>query len=115
MGGKAKPTKHTSKELAGKAKLATQNASGGNAGKADRAGGKAGHAKLQCQICGQQAPDPKSAEAHWDSKHSKMGTFDLEQFKDKHAESGGVTTSGFAVRGTTNAKKLKQQGAAVTK
>lgn len=90
-----------------KAKISSCNMGGGAGGKKDREGGGVGHAKLQCQICGQAAPDPKSAEAHWDSKHSKMGAFDIAQFSDKHAEAGGVTTQGTAVRGTTNAKKLK--------
>lgn len=47
MGGKAKPTQHTAKEIAGKAKAALQNKGGGKAGLADRLGGKAGHAKYK--------------------------------------------------------------------
>lgn len=104
MGGKAKPTKHTAKELAGKAKAATQNAGGGSSGAADRKGGKAGHAKYECPICGQAAPDPKSAEQHWDSKHHKTGPFNAEDWKDKHAEVGGVTTAGVAVQGSKKKK-----------
>ena len=64
QGGKAKPTKHTSKELKNKEKAATQNKGGGKHGAADRKGGKAGHAKFECYICmvrraewtGDQAP-----------------------------------------------------------
>ena len=41
MGGKAKPTQHTAKEIAGKAKAALQNKGGGKAGLADRLGGVA--------------------------------------------------------------------------
>ena len=41
MGGKAKPTKHTAKELAGRAAASMQNKGGGKAGLADRKGGAA--------------------------------------------------------------------------
>jgi len=105
MGGKAKPTKHTAKEMAQKAKMSSCNMGGGTSGLKDRQGGAAGHAKLQCQICGQAAPDPTSAAAHWESKHKKMGAFDITQFQDKHAENGGVTTQGTAVRGKFDKKK----------
>ena len=67
--GKAKPAKHTSAELAAKAKAALQNAGGGKAGLADRKGGAAGHAKYKCHICGQQAPDPKTMQVQqWRGK-----------------------------------------------
>eukprot|EP00927_Polykrikos_kofoidii_P068349 TRINITY_DN63724_c0_g1_i1.p2 TRINITY_DN63724_c0_g1~~TRINITY_DN63724_c0_g1_i1.p2 ORF type:complete len:118 (-),score=23.34 TRINITY_DN63724_c0_g1_i1:234-587(-) len=98
MGGKAKAQKHTAKELNQKAFEATVNRGGGAAGVKDRQGGKAGHAKYKCPICGQQAPDPKSAEAHWDSKHAKGGTFDIVTWSNMHEECGG-TTQGVAVRG----------------
>lgn len=96
--GKAKPAHHTSKELAGKAFAATINRGGGADGAADRKGGKAGHAKLKCPACGQQAPDPKSASMHWESKHSKMGDFDQEKWVDMQAVFG-ATTVGVAVQG----------------
>ena len=48
MGGKAKPKKHTAKEIAGKVAAATTNKGGGKAGLADRLGGAAGHAKFKC-------------------------------------------------------------------
>eukprot|EP00448_Togula_jolla_P016499 CAMPEP_0170592398 /NCGR_PEP_ID=MMETSP0224-20130122/12903_1 /TAXON_ID=285029 /ORGANISM="Togula jolla, Strain CCCM 725" /LENGTH=118 /DNA_ID=CAMNT_0010916301 /DNA_START=58 /DNA_END=414 /DNA_ORIENTATION=- len=99
MGGKAKAQKHTAAEINKKAFEATVNRGGGSAGIKDRQGGKAGHAKYKCNICGQAAPDPKSAEAHWDSKHTKMGNFDISLWTDVHAEVGGVTTAGVAVRG----------------
>ena len=57
---KAKPASHTSKELANKAKASTINRGGGAAGAADRSGGAAGHAKFECPLCGQRAPDPKT-------------------------------------------------------
>lgn len=54
---KAKATKHTAGELAAKAKAALQNKGGGNAGKADRMGGKVGHAKYKCFVCSVQVPE----------------------------------------------------------
>ena len=60
MGGKAKPTKHTAKEIAGKVAAATQNKGGGKAGLADRKGGAAGHAKFKCPSCGVQSPSLKA-------------------------------------------------------
>lgn len=45
--GKAKPTKHTSAEIAMKTAAALTNKGGGSAGLADRKGGAAGHAKFQ--------------------------------------------------------------------
>ena len=58
--GKAKPAKHTAKEISQKIAEATTNKGGGKDGHVDRLGGKAGHAKFQCHICMQQAPDLKS-------------------------------------------------------
>ena len=46
--GKAKPAKHTSAELAAKAKAATINKGGGKSGLADRKGGAVGHSKFKC-------------------------------------------------------------------
>lgn len=99
MTGKAKAQKHTAKELKTKEFNATVNRGGGSSGQQDRAGGRAGHAKFKCPTCGQQAPDPKSAEAHWDARHSKAGAFNIEAWSNMHAECGGVTTAGVAVRG----------------
>lgn len=101
--GKAKPAKHTAAELSKKAKDALINKGGGNAGKADRLGGKAGHAKYKCPICAQQAPDLKSMQLHHDSKHSKV-PFDPEKCINVQEASGGVTTAGVAVRGSTKKK-----------
>jgi hypothetical protein len=97
MGGKAKPTKHTAKEIAKKSALATVNASGGKAGELDRKGGKAGHSKYQCPQCMQAAPDLKSMKLHFESKHPKA-TWDDSKFEDLHEKHGGTTT-GVAVRG----------------
>jgi hypothetical protein len=105
MGGKAKPTSHTRKELDQKAKNATCNRGGGAAGAKDRQGGAAGHSKFSCPSCGNPSPDnSKSAEAHWDSKHSKMGPFVPDAWINKHDECGGVTTQGTAVVGSKKSK-----------
>mmetsp|Transcript_129275 Transcript_129275/g.414417 ORF Transcript_129275/g.414417 Transcript_129275/m.414417 type:complete len:106 (-) Transcript_129275:85-402(-) len=98
MGGKAKPTKHTSAELAKKAADALTNKGGGLAGAKDRAGGLAGHSKYKCPVCLQAAPDPKSMQMHFESKHPKE-EFNIDRCSDTHAAAGGVTTSGVAVRG----------------
>ena len=102
--GKAKPAHHTSKQLADRAKQALQNKGGGNAGKADRQGGAAGHAKYQCPLCGQAVPDMKTGQAHWDSKHSKL-PFVAEDWENKQAALGGKTTVGVAVQGSKKKKK----------
>ena len=99
MGGKAKPTKHTAKELAKKLSDATTNRGGGAAGLKDRLGGPAGHSKFQCHICMQQAPDLKSMQAHHESKHAKLEPFDPSRYDDLHEKQGG-TTKGVAVRGS---------------
>lgn len=101
--GKAKPAKHTSAELSKKARDALINKGGGNAGKADRLGGKTGHAKYKCPICAQQAPDLKSMELHHESKHSKV-PFEADKCSNVHELTGGVTTAGVAVRGSQKKK-----------
>lgn len=101
---KAKPTKHTSAELQGKAKAALANKGGGKAGLADRKGGKVGHAKYKCFVCSIQVPDLKSMKDHFDSKHAKM-EFDEKRCENVHEANGGQTTIGVAVRGST--KKAK--------
>ena len=47
MAGKAKPKKHTAKELKQKQDAALTNKGGGKAGLQDRKGGAAGHAGIQ--------------------------------------------------------------------
>ena len=62
--GKAKPAKHTSAELAGKAAAALTNKGGGAAGKTDRLGGKVWHGQvplvddkgLYCLLCSARIP-----------------------------------------------------------
>ena len=99
MTGKAKPKKHTAKEINNKIKAATANMGGGKSGLEDRKGGKAGHAKLICYICMQNAPDLKSMKLHHESKHSKI-TFDESKYENVHEKYGG-TTKGIAVKGST--------------
>jgi len=106
-GGKAKPTKHTAKEIAKKVGEATTNKGGGKAGLADRKGGAAGHAKFKCPSCGVQSPSIKSAEMHWDSKHPKL-PFVPEDWSDMHAANGGVTTAGVAIKGAKAEKTIHQ-------
>lgn len=101
--GKAKPAKHTAKELAAKTLASTTNAGGGKAGLADRKGGAAGHAKFVCYVCAQQAPSLKNMEDHFSSRHPKE-TLDKERCENKH-ETLGTTTQGVAVRGSTKKKK----------
>uniref|UniRef100_A0A7S0UJ91 C2H2-type domain-containing protein n=1 Tax=Polytomella parva TaxID=51329 RepID=A0A7S0UJ91_9CHLO len=97
--GKAKPAKHTAAEIAAKVHAATTNMGGGKAGLADRLGGRAGHAKYQCPVCKQAAPDLKSMQAHWEARHPK-DPFVADDCTDLHAASGGSTTVGVAVRGS---------------
>ena len=87
--------------------MATQNAGGGAKGLQDRLGGRAGHAKYECYICKQQAPDLKSMSMHFDSKHPKE-TMDEAKFVDKHEVFGG-TTQGVAVKGTLKKANKKKK------
>lgn len=99
MGGKAKPTKHTASEIAAKTAAALTNKGGGKEGKADRLGGKAGHAKFQCHVCKVQAPSLKSMEAHFEAKHPTL-PWEPEKCTNQHEVFGG-TTQGVGVRGST--------------
>ncbi|CAN4106272.1 unnamed protein product [Withania somnifera] len=85
MTGKAKPKKHTAKELAAKLDAATTNRGGGKAGLADRCGvDKGGHAKLECPLCKVTAPDVKSMKIHHDARHPKVA-FDETKLNNLHA------------------------------
>ena len=97
MGGKAKPTKHTAREIAKKTQLATQNAGGGGAGLKDRLGGGGGESKYCCSMCGQAAPDLKTMQVHFEARHPKE-VFDPEKCENLHEKFGG-TTQGIGVRG----------------
>lgn len=85
MTGKAKPKKHTAKEIQAKIDAATTSRGGGKAGAIDRLGlDKGGHAKLACPICKTTAPDIKSMQIHHDAKHPKL-PFDESKLIDQHA------------------------------
>ncbi|KAK3037792.1 hypothetical protein RJ639_030711 [Escallonia herrerae] len=85
MTGKAKPKKHTAKEIASKVDAALTNRGGGKAGLLDRTGGvKGGHAKYECPHCKITAPDVKSMQIHHDSKHPKI-PFDESKISNLHA------------------------------
>ncbi|XP_042034303.1 protein METHYLENE BLUE SENSITIVITY 1-like [Salvia splendens] len=85
MTGKAKPKKHTAKELAAKLDAATTNRGGGKAGLADRTGKeKGGHAKLECPLCKVTAPDIKSMQIHHDARHPKI-PFDDSKLNNLHS------------------------------
>jgi len=76
MPRKAKPTKHSTKELNKRRKLATQDRGGGKKGRDARGGGKTGGARYQCYVCKKFIPDEKTMTIHFESKHSKL-TLDM--------------------------------------
>ncbi|XP_034888564.1 protein METHYLENE BLUE SENSITIVITY 1 [Populus alba] len=85
MTGKAKPKKHTAKEIAAKVDAATTNRGGGKAGQADRTGQeKGGHAKYECPHCKITAPDLKTMQIHHDARHPKL-PFEEEKLANLHA------------------------------
>lgn len=100
MTGKAKPKKHTAKEIAAKVDAATTNRGGGKAGQVDRLGlDKGGHAKLACPICKATAPDPKSMRIHHEAKHPKL-PFDENSIIDQHAAVDTTSKERPGVRGS---------------
>src|ERR1044072_5088195 len=85
MTGKAKPKKHTAKEIAAKLDAATTNRGGGKAGMKDRTGlEKGGHAKWECPHCKVTAPDVKSMQIHHEGRHPKT-PFEEEKVINLHA------------------------------
>ena len=68
MPRKAKPTKHTAKELKMKADAALTNRGGGKAGMAQRNDAKLGYLCPHCQTA---APSAKSMLAHVQNKHPR--------------------------------------------
>ncbi|XP_042503508.1 protein METHYLENE BLUE SENSITIVITY 1 [Macadamia integrifolia] len=85
MTGKAKPKKHTAKEIAAKIDAATTNRGGGKAGQVNRSGlDKGGHAKFECPHCKTTAPDAKSMQIHHDAKHPKI-PYDEAKLINLHA------------------------------
>ncbi|KAF6158842.1 hypothetical protein GIB67_012485 [Kingdonia uniflora] len=93
MTGKAKPKKHTAKEIQAKVDAALTNRGGGKAGLVDRSGlTKGGHAKYECPHCKVTAPDVKSMQIHHDSKHPKI-PFDETKISNLHAVLAPAETS----------------------
>lgn len=91
MTGKAKPKKHTAKEIAAKIDAATTNRGGGKAGIADRTGQeKGGHAKMECPHCKITAPDVKSMQIHHEARHPKI-PFEEEKIVNRHASTSTST------------------------
>ncbi|KAL4578845.1 hypothetical protein LXL04_014976 [Taraxacum kok-saghyz] len=85
MTGKAKPKKHTAKEIQAKVDAATTNRGGGKAGVADRTGQeKGGHAKYECPHCKITVPDVKTMQIHHESKHPKL-PYDESKVTNLHA------------------------------
>jgi len=117
MPRKAKPTKHSAKELKKKAALANTDRGGGKKGKAARAGGGTGGAKYRCWICATNAPSEKSMIIHFDAKHPKE-TFSLDKCivnnvkKDmdaKRARIGASGPSGVCGKGSRQKKKVEKR------
>ncbi|MCL7022200.1 hypothetical protein MKW94_020018 [Papaver nudicaule] len=85
MTGKAKPKKHTAKEIQAKQDAALTNRGGGKAGLVDRTGiAKGGHAKYECPHCKITAPDVKTMQIHHESRHPKI-PFDDTKINNLHA------------------------------
>lgn len=119
MPRKAKPTKHSSKSLAAKAKAALTDRGGGAKGAKMRNGGTSGGAKFKCYICMTNAPSEKSMIAHFEGKHSKL-TLDMSrcmvnqvkkdknEMRDRIAKGGPSAVAGKRAK---NRKKEKVQAA----
>eukprot|EP00475_Leptophrys_vorax_P035468 TRINITY_DN584_c0_g1_i1.p1 TRINITY_DN584_c0_g1~~TRINITY_DN584_c0_g1_i1.p1 ORF type:complete len:105 (+),score=12.84 TRINITY_DN584_c0_g1_i1:194-508(+) len=104
MTGKAKPKKHTAKEIQAKVDAATTNRGGGKAGQADRLGlDKGGHAKLACPICKTTAPDLKSMKIHHEARHPKL-PFDDNQLVDQHSSIDPESKPKPGIRGSLKKK-----------
>jgi len=88
MGGKAKPTKHTAKEIAMKhheSKMKKGGRGGGQDGIASRTAPKEGKRDifLKCEKCFTMQPSLKSMEIHYDSKHPKENWQEAVKLYDK--------------------------------
>ena len=103
MGGKAKPTKHTAKEIA-EGGGGDPEQGRGKAGLADRKGGAAGHA-AQVPSCGVQSPSLKSGCTGTQAPQAALRAGRLDHLHELH---GGVTTKGVAVRGSGKEKTVHQ-------
>ena len=88
MGGKAKPTKHTAKEIAMKhheAKMKKGGRGGGQEGKDKRNAPKEGKRDifLKCEKCFLMQPSLKSMQIHYESKHPKESWEEALKLYDK--------------------------------
>src|SRR4051812_14298365 len=93
MTGKAKPKKHTAKEIQAKVDAALTNRGGGKAGLLDRIGvEKGGHAKWECPHCKTTVPDVKSMQIHHDARHPKI-PFEEDKLVNRHATAAAVPES----------------------
>ena len=86
MSGKAKPQKHTAKEIAMKhheAKMKAGGRGGGEEGKEKRKAPKEGKKNvfINCSICFTAQPSLKSMQIHYESKHPKE---DWDSVKDAY-------------------------------
>lgn len=84
MGGKAKPTKHTAKEIAGKhhaAKMKAGGCGGGLDGRMKRTAPKEGKKDIfiKCEKCFVLQPSMKSMMIHYENKHPKENWNDAEK------------------------------------
>ncbi|KAM3213130.1 hypothetical protein ACQJBY_065874 [Aegilops geniculata] len=103
MTGKAKPKKHTAKEIAAKIDAATTNRGGGKAGQKDRLGQeKGGHAKMECPLCKVTAPDVKSMQIHHEARHPKL-PFDPDKINNLHGSTAAAPAAA-AVASTSKPK-----------
>mmetsp|Transcript_10872 Transcript_10872/g.44512 ORF Transcript_10872/g.44512 Transcript_10872/m.44512 type:complete len:124 (+) Transcript_10872:156-527(+) len=123
MPRKAKPTKHTAKELKMKADAALTNRGGGQAGMAQRNDAKLGY---MCPSCKTAAPSAKSMLTHVQNKHSKFtppggnnqASWDAYVENECKASTPvstgaaarGASSSDYARPGTREAKEKKRKG-----
>jgi hypothetical protein len=91
MAGKAKPTKHSAKEIAMKhheAKMKKGGRGGGQEGMAKRLAPKEGKRDifLKCEKCFTMQPSLKSMQIHYESKHPKENWEEALKIYDKKSE-----------------------------
>jgi len=115
MPRKAKPTKHSTKSLNKKRKLATQDKGGGKKGK-DARRGKTGGAKYTCYICFNNCPSETTMRIHFEGKHSKL-TLDMEKCtvndvkKDQEAVRARIRQTGPALSAGKSMKRREKKKA----
>ena len=91
MSGKAKPQKHTAKEIAQKhheAKMKAGGRGGGEEGKEKRKAPKEGKKNvfIACKICFTEQPSLKSMQIHYENKHPKENWEDAKVIYEKQIE-----------------------------